>query len=154
MTPILSRFKSFGAAALIAVTLGSAALTATPTVAQDAPPSGFSLNVPNQQQGNPNAGDAGNAGESGMTTYRQGHYDDDYDDFFYCLEDNEIVRGLRSYGFERVRITRYLRGERVEVTAYWGRNQYSMRVDRCSGVVDRVRLIRQTGFGLQFNFNN
>jgi hypothetical protein len=53
-----------------------------------------------------------------------------------------------------VRIVRYLRGERVEVTAYWGRNQYSMRVDRCTGQVDRVRLMRRSGFGLQFNFGN
>ena len=158
MTPILSRFKSFGAAALIAVTLGSAAITAQPAVAQDAPPSGFTLNVEPQPREappvDPNTGEAGNAGESGMTTFRQGYYDEEEDDFFYCLEDREITRALRDYGFERVRIVRYLRGERVEVTAYWGRYQYSMRVDRCSGVVDRVRLIRRSGFGLQFNFSN
>jgi len=152
MTPILSRFKSFGAAVLIAVTLGSAVLTAAPAVAQDQPPSGFTLNVPGggQPQSSPNTG---NSGESG--TFRQG-FDDDYEDdnFYYCLEDREIVRALRDYGFERVRIVRYLRGERVEVTAYWGRYQYSMRVDRCTGVVDRVRLIRRSGFDLQFNFSN
>ena len=151
MTPFLSQFKSIAAAAIVAVSLGAVAM---PAVAQDAPPSGFTLSVPNQGS-NPNAGDAGQAGNTNdSSTFRQGHYDDETDDFFYCLEDREIVRALRDYGFERVRIVRYLRGERVEVTAYWGRYQYSMRVNRCTGVVDRVRLIRRSGFDLQFNFNN
>lgn len=151
MTTLLSHFKSFGAAVLIAATLGTAGLAVTPAVAQGEPPSGFTLNVPNSG-GAPDAmaapGAPGTAGEMA------GRYDPDTDDFYYCLEDREIVNGLRDYGFQRVRITRYLRGERVEVTAYWGRNQYSMRVDRCNGQVDRVRLIRRSGFGLQFNFGN
>lgn len=153
MTTILSHFKTFGAAALIAATLGTAGLAvATPAFAQGEPPTGFSLNVPNggdspQTMQSPQSGAPGHSD-------MQGTYNPDTDDFDYCLEDREIVNGLRSYGFERVRITRYLRDDRVEVTAYWGRNQYSMRVDRCTGTVDRVRLIRRSGFGLQFNFGN
>ena len=151
MTPFLAQFKSIAAAAIVAFSLGAVAM---PAVAQDAPPSGFTLSVPNQGS-NPNAGDAGQAGNTNdMSTFRRGQYDSETDDFYYCLEDREIVRALRDYGFERVRIVRYLRGERVEVTAYWGRYQYSMRVNRCTGVVDRVRLIRRSGFDLQFNFNN
>jgi hypothetical protein len=155
MTPFLSSFKSVAAALVLALGLGAVAM---PAMAQDAPPSGFTLNVPGPTEAppvDPNTGQAGEAGNAGdMSTFRQGYYDEDEDDFYYCLEDREIIRALRDYGFERVRIVRYLRGERVEVTAYWGRYQYSMRVDRCTGVVDRVRLIRRSGFGLQFNFSN
>jgi hypothetical protein len=148
MTTFLSHFKTLGAAVLIAATLGTAGLAVTPAVAQSEPPSGFSLNVPDS------GGAETMSPQSGAPQSGTGHYDPDTDDFFYCLEDHEIVQGLRDYGFQRVRIVRYLRGERVEVTANWGRNQYSMRVDRCTGEVDRVRLVRRSGFGLQFNFGN
>lgn len=148
MTTFLSHFKTLGAAALIAATLGTAGLAVTPALAQGEPPTGFSLNVPG---GN---GNDTMRPQSGAPESATGTYNPDTDDFDYCLEDREIVQGLRDYGFQRVRIVRYLRGERVEVTAYWGRNQYSMRVDRCTGQVDRVRLLRRSGFGLQFNFGN
>jgi hypothetical protein len=152
MATILSHFKTFGAAVLIAATLGTAGLAVTPVLAQGEPPSGFSLGMPGGNQQNQTM----QSPQQGAQTHEDatGRYDPDTDDFYYCLEDHEIVRGLRDYGFERVRIVRYLRGERVEVTAYWGRSQYSMRVDRCTGQVDRVRLIRRSGFGLQFNFSN
>ena len=151
MTTLLSHFKSFGAAVLIAATLGTAGLAVSPAVAQGEPPSGFSLGVP---QASPGDSTSNNRMSGDPSTSDTGHYNPDTDDFYYCLDDRDIVNGLRDYGFQRVRIVRYLRGERVEVTAYWGRNQYSMRVDRCTGEVDRVRLIRRTGFGLQFNFGN
>ena len=155
MTPILSRFKAIGAALVLAAGLG--AVPMAPAVAQDAPPSGFSLGIPENGQALPPSA-APDIGRTEMGTSdssrHNGYYDDDQDDFYYCLDDRDIIRGLRAYGFERVKIVRYLRGERVEATAYWGRNQYSMRIDRCTGVVDRVRLLRRSGFGLQFNFSN
>ena len=156
MTPILSRFKAIAAALVLAAGLGTIAMA--PAVAQDAPPSGFSLGIPENGAPLP-FGSEPNTGRSEMSTEdssrRGGYYDPrPDDDFNYCLSDRQIVRGLRDYGFQRVNIVRYLRGERVEATAYWGRTQYSMRIDRCSGVVDRVRVIRRNGFGLQFNFSN
>jgi hypothetical protein len=155
MTTFLSRFKLFGAALVLAAGLG--AVSMAPAVAQDAPPSGFSLGIPENGAPLP-FGSEPNTGRSEMSTEdssrRGGYYDPGPDDFDYCLNDRQILRGLRDYGFERVKIVRYLRGERVEATAYWGRSQYSMRIDRCTGVVDRVRLLRRSGFGLQFNFSN
>jgi hypothetical protein len=153
MATMISNLKSLGAAAMVAATLGMATLGVAPVLAQGEPPTGFSLNVPggdNQTMQAPQSG----APQSGAAQEGVGRYDPRTNDFIYCLEDHEIIRGLRDYGFERPRITRYLRGERVEATAYWGRYQYSMRIDRCTGVVDRVRLIRRSGFGLQFNFGN
>ncbi len=163
MFPIISRFKTFGAALVLAAGLGAAAIAVAPAIAQDGPPSGFSLNVPGGGQPQPfeaapvdprTGKQVPNTMGTESSSNRTGHYDPGNDDFYYCLDDREIVRGLRNYGFERVRIVRHLRGERVEATAYWGRSQYSMRIDRCTGVVDRVRLIRRSGFGLQFNFSN
>jgi hypothetical protein len=147
VTTILSQIKTFGAAAIIATTLGATAITATPAFAQDAPPSGFSLQVP---QGGGNQMEQGQ-GQGQVDTFGQGRYDPDSDDFYYCLDNGEIRRGLQSYGFRRVRITREFRNDVVEAVAYWGRTQYSMRVDRCTGEVYRIRQIRR-GFGLQFNF--
>lgn len=162
MNPILSRFKMLGTAAVVAATLGLGALAAAPAVAQDAPPSGFSLSVPGGGDGPtmaPNSGSQRQMGapqESQMAAPNegQGEFRRGRDRFRYCLDDRDIREALQDYGFTRARVTNYLRGDRVEATAFWGRNQYSMRIDRCSGVVDRVRLIRRSGFGLQFNFSN
>jgi hypothetical protein len=159
MNTLVSHIKTLSAAAVVAVALGAGSFAA-PAFAQDGPPSGFSINVPDggQSQSNPSMPAA--PGSDGSTSTRsgspsmQGHYDPGNDDFYYCLEDDEVVDALEDYGFTRARVTRHYRGERVEATAYWGRNQYSMRVDLCSGAVDRVRLIRRGGFGLQFNFSN
>lgn len=143
MTPILSDFKTAGRAAFLAALLGMGAMAATPVFAQGEPPTGLSLNVPD------GGGDATTQRRSGEA---QGQFNPGDDEDFYCLSNGEIRDGLEDYGFDRVRIRRNLGRDRVEVTAYWGRNQYSMRVDRCTGEVDRIRRIRRGGFGLQFNF--
>ena len=73
MTPILTRFKTLGLAALVAAALGTAGLSATPAFAQNEPPSGFSLNVPQPTEAppvNPNTGKmmAPQGGDNGMTS--------------------------------------------------------------------------------------
>lgn len=145
MTTILARLKAIGAAAVLAATIAVTGLAAAPALAQGQPPSNFSLSVPG---GDSNTMTMQAPGNQRATESRR------YDRRYYCLTDRQIIRGLRDYGFERARIVRNLRGERVEAIANWGRYQYSMRIDRCTGVVDRIRLIRRGGVGLQFNFAN
>jgi hypothetical protein len=147
MSPILSTIKKSGRAAVIAVAIGAASVVAMPAMAQSAPSFNFSLGI-------------GSGGESfsfgverdGRSGFRRG-------DRRYCLNDREIVRGLRAHGYYDVEITRDLRGSRVEVEARYGRSWYVLRVDRCTGsvqVIERVRPLRpgRPGFGLQFNFGN
>ncbi len=151
MTIASFSFKSIGAAAVIALSLSATALTTTPTIAQSGPPSEFSLQVPNggAEQGQ---GQGQFRNDGGMDTFGQGQYDPRRHDFYYCLSNREIQRGLQSYGFQRVRVTREFRNDVVEAVAYWGRAQYSMRVDRCTGEVYRIRQVRRGGFDFQFNF--
>lgn len=160
MAMTLSTFKSFGRVAILAATLGLAGATA-PAFAQGQPPAGFSLGAPPNTGGQAPMADgqapmgdgqtlAPGKGGDAMT----GHYDSKSDDFYYCYDDDEIMDAIESYGFDNARVTRHFRSGQVEVQAYWGRALYSMRVDPCTGSVDRVRLLRRSGFGLQFNFGN
>ena len=149
MTSIRTSFKSFTRAAVVAVALGASTLTAAPAFAQEAP-SGFSLQLP----------DGEGQSTQRSQTFGQGGWDDEYG--FRCLTNREVRRGIAAYGFSRVEITREMRRDRVEVRAVYGNWLYSMRVDKCTGEVDRVQRIRRVhgggfnggGFGLQFNFGN
>lgn len=149
-----TQIKTITRAALVAVALSATALTAAPAMAQDAP-SGFSLDVPSAAPG-------ANAERSG--TFAPGEYypDGGWDDGYYrCLTNREVRRGIASYGWSRVEITRELSRDRVEVRAVYRNWLYSMRVDKCTGEVNRVRPIRRAynggfdgGFGFEFNFGN
>jgi hypothetical protein len=151
MTSIHTSFKTVTRAAVVALALGATTLSAAPAFAQGAP-SGFSLQLP------------GNGDTQRSQTFGDGpqgnHWDDDYG--FRCLTNREVRRGIAAYGFRRVEIVRELRRDRVEVRAVYGNWLYSMRVDKCTGEVNRVRRIGRVfgggfnggGFGLQFNFGN
>ncbi|WIJ23541.1 hypothetical protein [Devosia sp. RR2S18] len=86
-----------------------------------------------------------------------------------CLRDREVRRGIGDYGYRNVEIVGELRRDRVEVRAVKRNWLYSMRVDRCTGEVDRVERLRRMrggyadshggldldgGFHLDFNFGN
>lgn len=153
MTSIRTSFKTASRAALVALALGATTLSAVPASAQDAP-GGFSLQLPDGQgtQRSPTFADGPQGGN-------HGHWDDDYG--FRCLTNREVRRGIAAYGFRRVEIVREFRRDRVEVQAVYGNWLYSMRVDKCTGEVDRMQRIRRIGggfngggFGLQFNFGN
>lgn len=137
MTSLLTSFKTTGRAALVALTLGATALTATPPVqAQSGPSFSFRLEL-----------DGG--------SFRFGI--DDHERRRFCLTDRQIRRGLRAHGFTQVRFVAELGRNRVEVRARFGRWVYRMRVNRCTGRVDRVQRIRRInrgggGFGLHFDF--
>lgn len=145
MTSMLTRFGKTGRAAVVALVLGATALTAAPAMAQSGAPS-FNFQL-----------DLGNGG-GGMTMQApQGRVavpERDWDR--YCLTDRQIRRGLANYGFRDARVTREFGRNRVEVIARYGRDFYSMRVNRCTGEVTRVERMRRPGggFGLQFNFGN
>jgi hypothetical protein len=154
MSITMARLKSAGRVTLLAVALGATTFATAPaqaatfvqTAQSGGPQSSFSLQVPgggdNQtMQGQQNRGFAPGEPHPGGN--------------FWCLTDRQIRRGLADYGFRDVRVGRPVGFNRVEVRAVYGRWLYSMRVDRCSGRVDRVNRLRPAfgaGFGLHFEF--
>ena len=127
MTMIQTQFK----AALVALTLCVGAMAANPAQAQQRSPSDFSLDF------------RGGAAERSLS----GH----------CMSNSEVRRAIAANGYRGVEIRGDLPRDRVEVAGQNGNWLYSMRVDKCSGEVDRVQRIRRMqggGFGLQFNFGN
>ena len=146
MAPIFTTFKNATRAGVLALALGTASLSAMPVQAQE-PSVNFQLDLGN-----------GAGTQQFGTEARRGGGGGRHDNFRGCLNDRQIVRGLSSYGFRNVDIRRNLGRDRVEVRGSYGRWTYSMRVDRCSGRVDRVERLRPSfpgggGFGLQFNFS-
>ncbi|WP_240233517.1 hypothetical protein [Devosia lacusdianchii] len=156
MNLISTQIKTVTRAAVIALALGATALSAAPAMAQDAP-SGFSLDVPGAAAA-PGAGAERSGTFAPGEYYPDGGWDDDY--YYRCLTNREVRRGIAAYGWSRVEITRDLGRDRVEVRAVYRNWLYSMRVDKCSGEVNRIRPIRRVnggwdgGFGLEFNFGN
>ena len=155
MTPISTSFKTFTRAAVVALALGATSLTTMPAAFAQESIGGFSLQVPGAEgQGNQRSQTFGNGPGN------NGGWDDDYD--FRCLTNREVRRGIAAYGFTRVEIARELSRDRVEVRAVYRNWLYSMRVDKCTGEVNRLQRIRRVsgggfnggGFGLQFNFGN
>lgn len=153
MTPIRTSFKAFTRAAVVALALGATTLTTVPAAFAQESIGGFNLQVPGAQGQDTQRSQTFGNGPQG----NQGGWDDDYG--FRCLTNREVRRGIAAYGFSRVEISRELSRDRVEVRAVYRNWLYSMRVDKCSGEVSRIRAIRPAfgiggGFGLHFNFGN
>ena len=157
--------KSVTRAAAVALVLGASSLVAAPAFAQ-----GFSIEMHSY----------GGQGFDNNRGHDRNHGWDD-NSRRRCLSEREVIRGVSAYGYDRVHITRQ-RGDRVELQAVKGRWAYSMRVDLCSGEVDRLQRIGRAfgrddhgrddhggrrggyddsnggsndgGFGFQFNFGN
>lgn len=145
MTPMLSIFKTSGRAAIVALTLGAASITAMPAAQAQTP--SFSFNFGLSGSGDPSLSFGVDSGRRGDRNFR-----------LACLSDRQIIRGLRDAGFRDVQIGDDLSRRRVEAFGRYGRSWYSMRVNRCTGAVDRIERLRRSsggsggGFGLQFNF--
>jgi hypothetical protein len=140
MTALMSTLKASGRAAIVALTLGASVFTAVPAMAQPTPSFNFQFGI--GSDGKPSVGfgvDGGN-----------GYYDDDFD---RCMSNRQIIRGLRDEGYRDIEIVSELRRNRVGVVARYGRNYYQMRVNRCTGEVDRVQRLRGFRPGLSFQFN-
>lgn len=123
---VLNTLRQTGRAAVLAVVLAGTVLSSVP--AQAAPNmGGFSLEV------KPQGGD-----QKQMQQYKKKGFGPN--DFFnWCLTDKQIRRGLKAYGFFEVEITDRLSKNRVRVEAGYDDWYYSMRINRCSGVVDRIK---------------
>lgn len=129
---LLSTLKIAGRAAVVASTLGVAALAAAP--AQAAPPNfSFSFNF-------------GNGGGPGMYfNYGGGPKK-------LCLSNRQIIWQLRNYGFRNVQIVRS-RDVRVIVVAQWHGDWYQLRVNRCTGKIERRLPLKFKGPGGKGGFN-
>jgi hypothetical protein len=95
---------------------------------QAAPLQGFSLDVKPQ----------GGENQKQLQQYKKKDFGPN--DFFnWCLTDKQIRKGLINYGFEDVHIVDHLSKNRVRVEAAYDEWYYSFRVNRCSGVVDKIK---------------
>lgn len=113
--------------------------------------------APVQAQSNPSFGFSLNFGNGSPRGGIQLHFGDrDY--FKFCLSNTQIRSGLRNAGYRDVRIVRESNNtNKVYVVAQKRGDWYSMRVDRCTRKVDRVREIernRNGSFNLSFTFGN
>lgn len=153
MTPTRTAFKTLARAAAVALALGATTLSTLPAAYAQEAMGGFSLQVPGGQGQDTQRSQTFGNGQGN----HNGGWDDDYG--YRCLTNREVRRGIAAYGFTRVEISRELSRDRVEVRAVYRNWLYSMRVDKCTGEVTRIRPIRPAfgnggGFGLQFNFGN
>jgi hypothetical protein len=80
------------------------------------------------------------------------------DYFRYCMSDSQIFRSLRNAGYRDVDIVRHQNStNKVWATARKKGHWYQMRVDRCTGKVDRITQIDRYrtpngSFNLTFSF--
>ena len=138
MTKMLSFLKTSGRAAIVALALGSSTFVATtPAMAQ--PSFNFQFGV--GPDGKPSVGFGVDSDGYGRIRPQ------------VCLTDRQIIRGIRDEGYRDVQIVAELRRNRVGVIARDGRTWYSMRVNRCTGEVDRIEHLRNFRPGLRFEFN-
>lgn len=138
MHQFLSKLKSGGRAAIVAMVLGAGALTFAPAPAM-AQSFSFDFGI----QGGGNSFSFG-LNDRGVRFRRD------------CLTNREIRRGLRRAGFEDIVFVGQS-GRWVRIIAEWDGNgrDYSMRVNRCTGRVTDIKRVRRggsSGFGLQFQF--
>lgn len=142
-----SKIKSTARAALAALVISSAAVTAMPAQAAGPANFGFSFNSGNglsffitdgqhQRQ----------LGKKHKQVRRA------------CLTNQQIRRDLRHSGFHNIKFNKN-NGKKVRVTAVRGRWVYKLRVNRCNGNVatldrDRLRPVRpHRPSGLNFQFS-
>ena len=158
---MIQTLKSTGRAALIAIALGGTALAAMPAQAAE-PTGGFTLQFGN---GGYNGGyNDGYNGPHNGSGYGFGFGDDRariqlrFGDDGYRdrrLTNSQVVRGLEWRGFDNVKIVKKLSNKKVVAIGKWGRSWYEMRVDTCTGKVDKVKKVKQRSngaFSITLNF--
>jgi hypothetical protein len=59
--------------------------------------------------------------------------------FNWCLNDKQIRKGLKNYGFFDIDIVDHIGKNRVRVEAGYDDWYYSFRLNRCSGDVDKIK---------------
>jgi hypothetical protein len=141
MTHLTNILKTGGRAAIIALTLGASTIAVVP--AAQAQSFNFQFGV--DGSGKPSVGfgvDSDGYGRPGRPIRPQ-----------VCYSDREIIRGIRNEGYRDVQIVRELPRNRLGIIARDGRTWYSMRVNQCTGEVDRIERLRRYRPGVQFEFN-
>lgn len=136
---ITNTLKTSLRAGVVALALAGSTFVATAPVQAQSSSFGFSLNF-------------GSQSPKGGITLQFG----DNDFFEMCRTNSQIRQALRNKGYRDVRIVR----ESDNSNKVWavGRKHgdwFQMRVDRCTGKVDRVREIerkRNGSFSLSFSF--
>ncbi len=138
MTPILSTVMKSGRAAIVALTLGAAAVTAMPVQAASSSNPSF-----NFQFGIQGGGDNFSYRfDSGKKFKRE------------CLTNSEVRRGLSRLGWDDIRFVDR-KGVRVKVVAEWHNKTYAMDINKCTGRVTNIERLRTTykpGFNFRFRF--
>jgi len=125
--PALDRFKSAMRPLFVATVIGAGSLAAiSPATAQSF---NFQLNVPGQGGGGVQFG-FGTGNQGGGQWNRPG---------VRCLTDREIRQQISANGYYDVQVAGDLGRNRALVYASNGPWEYSMRVNRCTGEVDRFR---------------
>lgn len=141
MTHLMNLVKTGGRAAIIALTLGASTLAVVP--AAQAQSFNFQFGV--DGSGKPSVGfgvDSDRYGRPGRPIRPQ-----------VCYSEREIIRGIRNEGYRDVQIVRELPRNRLGIIARDGRTWYSMRVNQCTGEVDRIQRLRNFRPGLRFEFS-
>jgi hypothetical protein len=116
----MTALKNFSKAAVVALALGGATLTAMPVQAQSGPNVDFNFRF--------------NTPGFGFSIGRPNRPDR------MCMSDREVRRDLRRDGYDEIRFFDR-RGRIVQVTAELGRRDYRIAYDTCTGrIVDRDRI--------------
>jgi hypothetical protein len=130
---MIDTFKNTGRAAVVALALGATAFAAVP--AQAAPSSSFSLSL-NGGNGSGITFGTGNGHGSVQLHFGNGNYG------YKCYTNNQVEKALGKYGFRQADVVKKLKGDRVLVVAKHQGTWYEMRVDKCSGKVDKVKKLK------------
>ncbi|MEQ1771629.1 MAG: hypothetical protein ABL879_17515 [Devosia sp.] len=136
---MLATFKNTGRAAAIALALGATAFTAMP--AQAAPSSSFSLSLNGGGYGNGITFGNGNGSV-------QLHFGNDYG--YQCYTNSQVEKALGKYGFKQADVVKKLKGDKVLVVARYQGTWYEMRVDKCTGKVDKVKKLKYKNNNFSF----
>jgi hypothetical protein len=141
---MLRTFKISARAAVVALALGATAFTAMP--AQAAPSSSFTLQLGN-------GGQFGNGVQFGNGNI-QLQFGNDF--INYCLTNSQIKAELHDHGFRKVQIVKKLSARKVVAVGRYYGTWYEMRIDRCTGKVDKVKKLKKqnisNGFSITLSF--
>jgi hypothetical protein len=124
MTTILTTLKQTSRAAVLAIVLAGTALGAMPAEAKPLGGLKLELQLP-----------------KGGVQMQMKKFGYDEDEYFWCLTNKQIRKGLKKAGFTDIEFVQELKKHRVRVEAlYLGDDwYYSMRIDRCEGEVDKIK---------------
>ncbi len=136
----LNALKIAGRAAVVAAALSASALVAAPAMAAPPPPNiNFSLQLGNG---------FGFGGNGVFLNFGNGPK-------MFCLSDNQIRYQLQYQGWKFPKVVNTIGPQKVVAVAMWQGMWYQMRVDRCSGKVDKVKPVYQKpngNFSITLNF--